>query len=93
VCETTGRPLAAIEDLDAWHAVESAFDEQALLAAERAGEATVDEAVEQALESPGLDGLFQLQQAINSQSQTHNTITNMQKARHDAMMATIQNTR
>lgn len=36
---------------------------------------------------------FQLQHAINTQSQTNNLVANMQKARHDAMMATIQNTR
>lgn len=37
--------------------------------------------------------LFSLQRSVNSQSQTANMIANMQKARHDAMMATIQNTR
>lgn len=37
--------------------------------------------------------MFRLQSAINSQSQTNNTISNMQKARHDAVMATIQNAR
>jgi hypothetical protein len=93
VQQRLGRPIAATEDLDAWHAVESVSDEQALLAAEREGEAAVDQAVEDALASPGLDALIQLQVAINTQSQTNNMITNMQKARHDAMMATIQNTR
>lgn len=37
--------------------------------------------------------LFRLQSAVNTQSQTNKTITNLQKVRHDAMMATIQNTR
>jgi len=37
--------------------------------------------------------LFQLQSAMNSQSQTNNMISGMQKARHDSMMATIQNIR
>ena len=37
--------------------------------------------------------LMRLQQAINLQSQTNTMITNMQKARHDAQMATIQNAR
>jgi hypothetical protein len=37
--------------------------------------------------------MFRLQNAINTQSQTNNLISNMQKARHDAAMATIQNTR
>ena len=31
--------------------------------------------------------------AVNTQSQTNNMVANMQKARHDAMMATIQNAR
>jgi len=35
--------------------------------------------------------LFQLQSAMNSQSQTNNMISGMQKARHDSMMATIRN--
>lgn len=37
--------------------------------------------------------LFRLQNSINMQSQTNNMITNMQKARHDAAMAAIQNVR
>ncbi|MFC1705324.1 hypothetical protein ACFL59_00700 [Planctomycetota bacterium] len=39
------------------------------------------------------EDFFRLQFAINTQSQTNNMLTNMQKARHDAMIATIQNTR
>ena len=34
-----------------------------------------------------------LMSAVNNQSQSFNTLTNTSKARHDAMMATIQNTR
>lgn len=43
----------------------------------------------------GADGAFgsESEMAINTQSQTNNMLTNMQKARHDAMMATIQNAR
>jgi hypothetical protein len=37
--------------------------------------------------------LFALQQAMNSQSQAFNTLTNVQKSKHDAAMAAIQNTR
>ncbi|MHC4832151.1 MAG: hypothetical protein ACYTFT_17665 [Planctomycetota bacterium] len=34
--------------------------------------------------------MFQLQSAVNTMSQTNTTMANMQKARHDAMMATVQ---
>ncbi len=37
--------------------------------------------------------LFNLQQSVNSQSQAFNTLTNVQKSKHDAAMAAIQNTR
>jgi len=37
--------------------------------------------------------LLQLQQAMNAQSQMFNTLTNVQKSKHDAAMAAIQNTR
>lgn len=37
--------------------------------------------------------MFLLQQAVNSQSQMFNTMTNVQKSKHDAAMAAIQNTR
>lgn len=37
--------------------------------------------------------LIRLQASMNLMSQTNNTISGMQKARHDAMMATIQNIR
>ena len=37
--------------------------------------------------------LINLQMAMNSQSQAFNTLTNVQKAKHDAAMAAIQNTR
>jgi hypothetical protein len=37
--------------------------------------------------------LFALQQAMNAQSQAFNTLTNVQKSKHDAAMAAIQNTR
>ena len=37
--------------------------------------------------------LFMLQQSVNAQSQTFNTMTNVQKSKHDAAMAAIQNTR
>jgi hypothetical protein len=37
--------------------------------------------------------LLKLQQAINMQSSMFNTLTNCQKAKHDAAMAAIQNTR
>jgi hypothetical protein len=93
VQQRLGRSLAASADLGAWHAAERLADADALLAAERAGEAAVDQAVQDALASPGLAALFQLQMAMNAQSQTNNLITNVQKAKHDAMMATIQNTR
>jgi len=36
---------------------------------------------------------FRLQMAVNGMGQANNMIANMQKARHDAMMATIQNIR
>jgi hypothetical protein len=37
--------------------------------------------------------LFRLQQAMNAQSQSFNMLTNMQKQKHDAAQAAIQNTR
>lgn len=37
--------------------------------------------------------LMQLQMAMNSTSQAFNTLTNVQKSKHDAAMAAIQNTR
>ncbi|HVY62651.1 MAG TPA: hypothetical protein VHF22_13410 [Planctomycetota bacterium] len=47
------------------------------------------------IQQSGLDqtDLINLQMAMNSQSQAFNTLTNVQKSRHDAAMAAIQNTR
>jgi hypothetical protein len=53
------------------------------------------QATMQNIQQSGLDqtDLINLQMAMNSQSQAFNTLTNVQKSRHDAAMAAIQNTR